>query len=325
MGHRDKNNLMNNPDFTQLYIEISASDATAEDIDLMTRQLLSELRETNVESAELISGGEVPLGAKAGDAFTIGSIVISALPTVLPIVVGLVQAWAARGEGRTVKFKGQIGGRVIEFEGSAEDLQKLIPSLEGRQLTPEETLVEKQKEVERKTKEDIERLEQAPTKRKAARSARIFISYRRADSADVTGRIYDRLIEHFGASAIFKDVHSIPPGIDFKEHLEKAVGKCKIFLVVIGDKWLESGDFRTDRLQDPHDFVRIEVESALNRNIRIIPLLVRGASMPAEEKLPPSLQKLVYRNAVPIRPDPDFHRDMDRLIAAVSDYINKKS
>ena len=215
---------------------------------------------------------------------------------------------------------------MVELEGSAEELQKLITSLEGRQLIPEDTPVEKRAKAERKTTEDAERLEQTPPKRKAARSARIFISYRRADSADVTGRIYDRLVEHFGESAIFKDVHSIPAGIDFKEHLEKAVGKCKIFLVVMGDKWLEGADsLDNNRLQDPRDFVRIEVEAALNRKIRVIPLLVRGASMPKEEKLPPSLQKLVYRNAIPIRSDPDFHRDMDRLIVAISDYVNRRS
>ena len=130
---------------------------------------------------------------------------------------------------------------------------------------------------------------------------------------------------HFGNSAIFKDVDSIPPGIDFIEHLEKAVGKCKIFLVVIGDKWLEAtGSTRTSRLHDPRDFVRIEIEAALSRNILIVPLLVRGASLPAEEKLPPSLRKLVYRNAMSIRPDPDFHRDMDRLIAAISNYARQK-
>ena len=121
-------------------------------------------------------------------------------------------------------------------------------------------------------------------------------------------------------------MHSIPPGIDFREHLEKAVGKCKIFLVVIGDQWLEVKDAKgKKRLQDPDDFVRIEVEWALNRGIPVIPLLVRGATMPAESKLPRSLRKLAYRNAILVRADPDFHRDMDRLIEAVSDYSNKKS
>ena len=117
---------MDNPDLTQLSIEISASDATEEDIDQMTRQLLSELRDTDVESAELAKGGSAPAGTKSGDAVTMGSIVISALPTVLPAVVGLVQAWAARGQGRTVKFK----GKGIEFEGSPEELQEILATLE---------------------------------------------------------------------------------------------------------------------------------------------------------------------------------------------------
>ena len=119
-------NLMDNPDLTQLNIEISASDATEEDIDQMTRQLLSELRETYVESAELVREGDAPGGTKSGDPVTMGSIVISALPTVLPAVVALVQAWSTRGQGRTVKFK----GKGIEFEGSPEELQKLLATLE---------------------------------------------------------------------------------------------------------------------------------------------------------------------------------------------------
>ncbi len=117
---------MDNPDLTQVTIEISAADATEEDIDQMTRQLLSELRETDVDSAELARGGSAPHGTKSGDPVAIGSIMISALPTVLPAVVALVQAWSARGQGRTVKFK----GKGIEFEGSPEKLQKLLASLE---------------------------------------------------------------------------------------------------------------------------------------------------------------------------------------------------
>jgi hypothetical protein len=279
----------------QFSIEVSESTAAVEDIDEMTRQLLSELREMDVESAELTRGGIAPKGSK-GDLMTIGSIAVAVLPAFLPNVVSLVQDWVERGQGRTVKFKGM----GIEFEGSPEGLQKLLDSLE----------------VESSAKEKV----------KLTRSPRIFISYRRADSADVTGRIYDRLREHFGKSAIFKDVDSIPPGVDFREHLEKAVGKCRIFLVVIGDRWLEAKDAkRRNRLQDPDDFVRIEIESALKRTIPIIPLLVRGASIPAEAKLPPSLRKLVYRNGISIRSDPDFHGDMDRLIEAISNYSNKKS
>jgi hypothetical protein len=121
---------MDNSDLTQLNIEIAASDATEEEIDRMTRQLLSELRETDVETAELAKGGEAPRGSKSGDPVTMGSIVISALPTVLPAIIGMVQAWAARGQGRTVKFKGKVGREVFEFEGSPEEFQKLLATLE---------------------------------------------------------------------------------------------------------------------------------------------------------------------------------------------------
>ena len=317
---------MDHPAFEKLNIEISASDATEEDIDLMTRQLLSELRETDVESAELAKGVVAPHGTKSGDAITVGSIVISTLPTVLPVIVGLVQAWAARGQGRLVKFKGQIGAGMIEFEGSPEELQKLLASLGTNHFVRQNQPVERKIEADQITKEDPVTRKQGPSKNRPARSPRIFISYRRADSADISGRIYDRLAGHFGTPAIFKDVDSIPPGIDFKEHLEKAVGKCRVFLIVIGDRWLEATDsLQNSRLQDPRDFVRIEIEAALNRNILIIPLLVRGASMPGEENLPLSLEKLVYRNAIPIRPDPDFHRDMNRLIEAISNYAKKRS
>ena len=120
---------MDNPDLTQLSIEISASDATEEDIDQMTRQLLSELRDADVESAELAKGGSAPGGTKSGDAVTLGSIVMTVLPTVLPAIIGMVQTWATGGHGRIVKFKGKVGREMIEFEGSAEDLQRLLETL----------------------------------------------------------------------------------------------------------------------------------------------------------------------------------------------------
>jgi hypothetical protein len=153
-------------------------------------------------------------------------------------------------------------------------------------------------------------------------SGPIFISYRRSDSDDIAGRIYDRLINKFGANPIFKDVDSIPLGFDFKEYLDRKVSECNVLLAIIGDRWLDARDtIGKKRLEDPADFVRIEIESALERGIPVIPLLVRGAQMPLEENLPLSLRKLVYRNGIQIRPDPDFHRDMDRLISALEKYI----
>lgn len=295
-------------------IEVISQGATEEELDRMTRNLLFELRETDVESAELVSVGAAPEGSK-GDPITLGTLAMTVMPAVLPMVIEMVKDWTGRREGRTVKFK----GKGIEFEGSPEELQKLLETLKAKRLPRESA-------AGRKTKENATGAKAAPLRKKPARSPRVFISYRRAESADVTGRIYDRLTRHFGPAAIFKDVESIPLGIDFKEHLEKAVAKCRIFLVVIGNQWLEAGDsLGNNRLEDPRDFVRIELEAALHRNIPVIPLLVRGGSMPAEEKLPPSLRTLVYRNAISIRPDPDFHRDMDRLIEAISDYASRKS
>lgn len=153
-------------------------------------------------------------------------------------------------------------------------------------------------------------------------SGHIFISYRRSDSADIAGRIYDRLIDSFGKNPIFKDVDSIPLGFDFKEYLDKKVSECNALLAIIGDRWVDAVDSTgKKRLEDPADFVRIEIESALERGIPVIPLLVRGAQMPTEQHLPPGLRKLVYRNGIPVRPDPDFHNDMNRLIAALEKYI----
>lgn len=116
---------MGDSELTKLKIEVSAEDVTEEEVDRMTRQLLSELRDLDVESAELTKGGPAPAGTK-GDPISIGSIALELLPSVLPSVFGLIQAWASRGQGRTVKFKGE----GIEFEGSLEDLQKLLDTLE---------------------------------------------------------------------------------------------------------------------------------------------------------------------------------------------------
>lgn len=150
----------------------------------------------------------------------------------------------------------------------------------------------------------------------------VLISYRRSDSADVAGRIYDCLVEEFGLESIFKDVDSIPLGVNFKEYLDQKVGESCVFLAIIGDTWLETlDDEGKRRLDDPNDFVRIEIESAFNRKIPVIPLLVSNAHMPEEQDLPLSLRKLVYMNGMPIRPDPDFHNDMDRLISALDEYV----
>jgi hypothetical protein len=145
--------------------------------------------------------------------------------------------------------------------------------------------------------------------------SKILISYRRQYNANVTGRIYDRLIQRFGQGAVFKDVDSIPLGVDFRTFLDEQVAKCEVFLAVIGRDWAKKrGSKGKSRLDDPWDFVRIEIESALKRKIPVIPVLVSGASIPPSERLPASIQDLSYRHGIAVRQDPDCHRDMDRLI-----------
>jgi hypothetical protein len=149
------------------------------------------------------------------------------------------------------------------------------------------------------------------------RRPRIFVSYRREDSADVAGRIYDRLLHRFGDAAVFKDVDSIPLGSDFRLHIDEAVSSATVVLVVVGRSWLsEMRDQR--RIDSPKDFVRIEVAAALRRRIPVFPLLVAGATMPDAESLPEEIRDFSYRNAVPVRSDPDFSNDMDRLIRAIA-------
>lgn len=120
---------MTTSELFEFQVEISVSNATEEDVDQMTRQLFAELRNMDIDSVSLVKGADAPLGTKSTDPITIGALAIAVLPSVLPKVVEAIQAWALRGQGKTVKFKGKINGRMIEFEGSADELEKLINRL----------------------------------------------------------------------------------------------------------------------------------------------------------------------------------------------------
>ena len=126
----------------------------------------------------------------------------------------------------------------------------------------------------------------------------IFISYRRQDAAGYAGRLYDRLVGHFGAERVFMDVEGIEPGLDFVEALERAVASCEVLIVIIGAGWLATDKAGKRRLDDPKDFVRIETAAALARHIRVVPVLVDGAVMPRAEELPADLAPLARRQAV---------------------------
>ena len=147
---------------------------------------------------------------------------------------------------------------------------------------------------------------------------KLFISYRRKDSHSITDRIYDWLEREFGRENVFKDVDAIPLGRDFRQILQDAIARCDVLLVVIGPLWLGENDAEgRRRVDNPEDYVRIEIETALKRDIPVIPLLVDGAPLPRGGDLPPSLQGLVYRHGTPVRHDPDFRSDMGRLIKAL--------
>ena len=130
-------------------------------------------------------------------------------------------------------------------------------------------------------------------------SPRIFISYRRDDSPGSAGRLYDRLVEEFPKENLFMDVDAIAPGVDFISEIERSVAGCDVLLAIIGRNWATATDAQgRRRLDDPNDFVRNEIATALTSDVRVIPVLVDGAAVPASTDLPDDLQPLVRRNAV---------------------------
>lgn len=152
----------------------------------------------------------------------------------------------------------------------------------------------------------------------------IFIGYRRDDTADVAGRIHDALAGRFGKQRLFMDVDNLRPGADFGTYIQTVLPRCRMALILIGPNWLSVRDERgARRLEDPNDWVRIEIETALaTPGLDVVPVLVNGAIMPRAEDLPESLQPLLRRHAAIIRRNPDFHGDVARLIAALRASVN---
>jgi len=146
---------------------------------------------------------------------------------------------------------------------------------------------------------------------------RIFVSYRREDGAASAGRLGDRLAREFGGDRVFMDVDSIPLGTDFVKRLADEVQACDALLVVIGPQWIDIRDENGDRrLDDPNDFVRVEIRAALKRNIPVIPILLDGTKIPKANLLPEDIRPLAVRNALDLRHN-SFQKDLDRLIKEV--------
>ena len=142
----------------------------------------------------------------------------------------------------------------------------------------------------------------------------IFLSYRRQDSSSATGRLADRLEEHFGPGRVFRDHQSINPGEDFTEAIRRAVSTSTVMLAIIGPDWLTAqGSDGKRRLDQPTDFVRQEIETALQAHVPVIPVLVEGAQMPARETLPKSIGELWRINAMELS-ESRWHFDTDTLM-----------
>jgi formylglycine-generating enzyme required for sulfatase activity len=150
-----------------------------------------------------------------------------------------------------------------------------------------------------------------------ARKVRVFISYRHDDSAGHAGRVHDRLVQAFGRDLLFMDEDAIPLGVDFIKVLREEVAKCDVLLAVIGTHWLDARDEEGNRrLDSTADFVRIEIATALQRGIPVIPILLDGAKIPKVQQLPQDLEGLVARNGLDVR-HASFHADMDKLIGGL--------
>jgi len=148
----------------------------------------------------------------------------------------------------------------------------------------------------------------------------VFLSYRRADTGRIAGRIHDVLERQFGRDSIFMDVEEIPGGKPWREQIDDALEGCHALLVLIGKRWLEGR-----RLDHPDDLVRWEIEHALGRDIPVLPILVGNARMPAEDELPKALSVLVKQQGLPVGSGRTFADTMTRVVEDLRRLIGTKA
>ena len=150
------------------------------------------------------------------------------------------------------------------------------------------------------------------------RTEKIFLSYRHMENTGMIDTIYKSLTDTFTEALVFRDQESIPLGTNFKTYLDNVIRQCRVVVVIVGPQWLLHTDSSgRRRIDNPNDFVRVEVQSALQRDIPIIPVFIDGAIMPTIDELPTALQELVYLNGLPVRSGVDAANDINRLITAV--------
>lgn len=155
--------------------------------------------------------------------------------------------------------------------------------------------------------------------------ARIFISYRRDDTAGHAGWLNERLSNHFGQDEVFRDINTLEPGVDFVEEIQREVSTCDVLIAMIGRNWLTVTDAAGRlRLENPEDFVRLEIGTALQRNIRVIPVLVHGATPPRAADLPDDLKPLARRHAIELS-DARWSYDVARLVEAIEKVLRSET
>lgn len=154
-----------------------------------------------------------------------------------------------------------------------------------------------------------------PGSKPRKRKPKLFLSYRRSDAADISGRVYDGLSREHGKKRVIKDVNSFPPGVDFKEYIEDIIPSCTAVLVIISPHWTQTrgGSPRTRKGFD--DYVHLEIRCALEHGVPVIPVLVGGARLPDPKRLPSDVRPILRRHAIALRSDPDFETDLARLMA----------
>jgi hypothetical protein len=153
-------------------------------------------------------------------------------------------------------------------------------------------------------------------------TSRIYITYRRTDTAAYAGRLFDHLSRYFGPGFVFMDIQGgIEPGQDFAQAIKAALNSCDVALVLIGKHWATSTGANHDlRLDDPNDWVRVETAAVLRRNIRVIPVLVDGASLPDPASLPEELRPLCRRHVCELT-DPRWSFDVGELIKEIEKIV----
>jgi len=150
---------------------------------------------------------------------------------------------------------------------------------------------------------------------------KICLSYRRADSMAIVGRIFDRLADHCGAETVFMDIENIPFGTNFRNHIDNVLKDCALLIAVVGPQWVAPRPDGAPRIYERTDPVRMEIQTALRRGILIVPVLVEGAKMPTKSELPRSLKQFALLNAVEVDSGRDFNVHMERLIRAAQESI----